>query len=115
MFSNNEDTDIDRFQESALFPGTPVAIVHESRDGAWAFVVSQRYRAWIERKHLAEGARDVVLDFAGKAPYRLVTGAKVRTVYTPDQPQASDVLLDMGTRLPLADVPPNEVVNGQHP
>jgi cell wall-associated NlpC family hydrolase len=115
VFSNNEDTDIDRFQESALFPGTPVAIVHESRDGQWAFVVSSRYRAWIERKYLAEGARDVVLGFADRAPYRLVTGAKVRTVYTPELPQASDVLLDMGTRLPLADVPPNEGVNGQHP
>lgn len=115
VFSNNEDTDIDRFQESALFPGVPVAIVHESRDGQWAFVVSQRYRAWVERKHLAEGARDVVLGFADAAPYRLVTGAKVRTTYTPNLPQASDVLLDMGTRLPLADVPPDQIVNGQHP
>jgi len=114
-FTHNDDTDIDRFQESALFPGTPVAIVHESRDKAWAFVVSPRYRAWIETKYLAEGPRDTVLDYARKSPVRLVTGARVRTVYTPEAPAVSDVPLDMGTRLPLADVPPNVPVNGQHP
>src|SRR5690606_5155347 len=30
VFSSAGDTDIDRFQESALFPGDPVAIVHQS-------------------------------------------------------------------------------------
>src|SRR3546814_4181817 len=29
VFSSDDDTDIDRFQESALFPGTPVAIRSE--------------------------------------------------------------------------------------
>ena len=115
VFSNDEDTDIDRFQESAMFPGTPVAIVHESRDGQWAFVVSPRYRAWVERKSLAEGARETVLDFAGRAPYRVVTGARVRTVYTPELPRASEVALDMGVRLPRAEVAPDTPVNGQHP
>ncbi|BCT93241.1 hypothetical protein LYSHEL_22640 [Lysobacter helvus] len=114
-FTSDDDTDIDRFQESGVFPGTPVAIVHTSRDGQWAFVVSQRYRAWIERKFLATGPRDNVLAYATKSPYRLVTGAKIRTVYTPELPKASEVLLEMGTRLPLADAKPDVPVNGQHP
>jgi cell wall-associated NlpC family hydrolase len=115
VFSTQDDTDIDRFQESALFPGTPVAIVHESRDRKWAFVVSPRYRAWIARRFLAEGPRATVLDYARKTPYRLVTGAKVYTVHTPEMPAVSDLLLDMGTRVPLANVPPDAPVNGQHP
>ena len=114
-FTSNDDTDIDRFQESALFPGTPVAIVHTSRDDKWAFVVSPRYRAWVERRHLAEGARETVLDYVRKSPSRIVTGAKVRTVFTPEAPAVSDLSIDMGTRLPLADVPPDVPVNGQHP
>ncbi|MFL6619144.1 MAG: SH3 domain-containing protein, partial [Povalibacter sp.] len=40
VFSSTGDTDIDRFQESAVFPGTPVVIAHASRDGRWLFVVS---------------------------------------------------------------------------
>ena len=31
---------VDRFQETALFPGMPVVIAHQSRDGLWWFVVS---------------------------------------------------------------------------
>ena len=114
VFDEAGDTDIDRFQESALFPGTPVAIAHRSRDGDWWFVVSPRYAAWVEKRFIAEGARDVVLAHAGKAPYRVVTGAKVRTVFTREQPQLSELQLDMGVRLPLADLPADAAVNGQH-
>jgi hypothetical protein len=115
VFSEQGDTDIDRFQESALFPGTPVAIAHQSGDGDWLFVVSPRYAAWIEKRFVAEGAKDAVFDHLDKAPYRIVTGAKVETVFTREQPQLSELQLDMSARVPLASVPGNAAVNGQHP
>src|SRR3546814_2552222 len=79
VFSSDDDTDIDRFQESALFPGTPVAIVHESGDKKWWFVVGERYAAWIEKQYVAEGSKTQVFGYARKVPYLVVTGAKVRT------------------------------------
>jgi hypothetical protein len=116
VFSTRGDTDIDRFQESALFPGTPVAIAHRSRDGKWLWVVSPRYKAWVSAQDIAEGSREQVLGYADKAPpYRVVLGAKVSTVFTREQPQLSELQLDMGVRVPLADVPPAMPVNGQHP
>jgi cell wall-associated NlpC family hydrolase len=115
VFSSDDDADIDRFQESALFPGTPVAIVHASQDGKWLFVVSPRYAAWVEARLVAEGERADVLAHAAKSPYRVVTGAKPRTVFTREQPQLSELQLDMGTRVPLADAAPDKTVNGQHP
>jgi cell wall-associated NlpC family hydrolase len=115
VFSSDDDADIDRFQESALFPGTPVAIVHRSSDGQWLFVVSPRYAAWIDAQSVAEGTKDAVFAHIDMAPYRIVTGAKVRTVFTREQPQLSELQLDMGVRAPLADVPPDQPVNGQHP
>ena len=115
VFSTRGETDIDRFQESALFPGTPVAITHQSRDGKWLWVVSPRYRAWVSRQDIAEGSREQVLAYANKTPYRVVLGAKVSTVHTREQPQVSELQLDMGVRVPLADVPPALPVNGQHP
>ncbi|MGH8060929.1 MAG: SH3 domain-containing protein [Pseudoxanthomonas sp.] len=115
VFSARGDTDIDRFQESALFPGTPVAIAHQSRDGKWLWVVSPRYKAWVARQDIAEGSREQVFAYADKAPYRIVLGAKVSTVYTREQPQLSELQLDMGVRVPLADAPPATPVNGQHP
>lgn len=112
-FSSNDDTDIDRFQESALFPGDAVVIAHASADGDWLFVVSARYAAWVRADSIAEGARTDVLAYAQRTPYRIITGAKPRTVYTPEQPAISELQLDMGTRVPLAQVAPGAVLQGQ--
>lgn len=116
VFSSKDDTDIDRFQESALFPGTPVVIAHTSADGAWYFVVSPLYAAWIERRHVGEGAREMVFGYGAGPSALVVTGATARTVYNPEEPGLSALQLDMGVRVPvLADWPADKPVNGQHP
>jgi hypothetical protein len=115
-YDSADDHDIDRFQESALFPGTPVVIAHESRDGNWWFIVSPLYAAWVEKRFVAEGPAEAVFGYTHKAPYLVVTGAKVKTVYTPERPEVSELQLDMGVRVPvLADWPAGKPVNGQHP
>ena len=114
VFTAPDDTDIDRFQETALFPGTPVAIVHVSRDRKWWFVVSPLYTGWIEKPAVAEGSRDDVFGYVQRAPTLLVTGATARTAYVPSNPALSELQLDMGTRVPrLTDSPPTAVINGQ--
>ena len=115
VFNRQGETDIDRFQESALFPGDPVAIVHASADGTWLFVVSARYAAWVAADAIAEGDRATVLGYATRAPHRIVTGAKPRTVFTREEPRLSELQLDMGVRIPLANVAQDKPVNGQHP
>ncbi len=115
VFDSVGDTDIDRFQETALFPGTAVVIAHGSGDGEWWFVLSPRYAAWVRKQAIAEGTKDAVFGYVDKKPFRLVTGAKVRTVFTPEAPRVSDFQLDMGVRAPLALSPVDQPVNGQHP
>lgn len=115
VFSRADDIDIDRFQESALFPGTPVAVLHGSRDGAWRFVASTTYRAWIRADALALGTRDEVLGYATRTPFRIVTGATAHTAFTRHAPQVSRLQLDMGVRVPLRDWPHDAPVHGQHP
>jgi len=113
-FSSKGDTDIDRFQESAEFPGTPVVIVHASADGKWLFVVSERYAAWTEKDNVAEGDAQTIFAHAGRTPYRVITGGTVHTVFTREVPPVSELQLDMGTRIPLrTDLPPDQPVNGQ--
>lgn len=114
VFRTVGDTDIDRWQESALFPGDPVAVMHASADRQWSFVLSPRYAAWVESKHLAFGTRQKVLGYARRTPARVVTGSHARTAYAPGRPAVSRVLFDMGVRLPLA-APTTGPVNGQHP
>lgn len=115
VFSTQGETDIDRFQESALFPGTPVAILHESKDGQWLWITSPNYQAWVSKQDITVGTRAEVLAYAEKAPYRIVTGARISTVFTREQPALSELQLDMGVRVPLAAVASDAPVNGQHP
>ena len=99
-----------------MFPGTPVVLAHASRDRQWWFVVSPRYAAWVEKKYVAEGSAAQVSGYVDKTPYRIVTGATVGTVVTPEQPALSQLQLDMGVRVPvLTDWPADKPVNGQHP
>jgi len=114
VFSRQGDTDIDRFQESALFPGTPVAVSHRSRDGKWLWVASPNYKAWVLADDIVTGAKSAVFGHAEKTPYRIVLGAKVSTVFTREQPQLSELQLDMGVPVPLASVASDALVNGQH-
>jgi cell wall-associated NlpC family hydrolase len=105
--------DIDLFQESAFFPGTPVAAVHTTSDGRWCFVIGPTYDAWVEADHVAFGPRETVLDYAARAS-RTVTGSQVKTAFTPDCPAVSEVVLDMGSVLPeRRSWPIEEAVNGQ--
>ena len=57
-----------------------------------------------------------MLAYTRKSPYLVVTGATVKTVFTPERPEVSELQLDMGVRVPvLADWPQAKPVNGQHP
>ena len=114
VFSSQGDTDIDRFQESALFPGDAVAVLHESADGKWVFVSSERYAAWMEKRFVGIGDAAQVLGYGSTGPYRVITGATARTVHTPEEPRVSDLQLEMGVRVPvLSDWPAMTPVNGQ--
>lgn len=116
VFTSVDDQDIDRFQETAEFPGTPVVIEHQSRDGQWLFVQSPRYAAWTRRENVAEGSPGQVFGYAARSPQRVVTGASVSTVYTREQPAVSQLRLDMGVAVPVrVDQPADQPVNGQSP
>ena len=114
VFNSAGDTDIDRWQESALFPGDAVVVLHESADGNWYFVASERYQAWVEKKHIGLGDAATVFGYGQGKDYRIVTGATARTVHTPEEPRVSNLQLDMGVKVPvLADWPAADTVNGQ--
>ncbi len=113
-FSAIADTDIDRFQESALFPGAPVAVLHQSRDSKWLFVQSELYAAWVKADAVAMASRETVLAYSNKTPRLVITGADVRTAFSPNAPEVSGLALDMGISVPVRkDWPSTMPVNGQ--
>ena len=117
LFSHDAgDRDIERFQESVLFPGDAVAVLHESTDGKWALIQSYNYIAWAPLEDIAIGSRTQVFGYADTDKFLVITGDKVATVYNPEAPGVSELQLDMGIKLPLSR--PKELQNnlyGQNP
>jgi len=114
VYSSVKERDIDRFQESALFPGDALLVLHQSRDQAWCYISSQTYCAWVAKEAIALGSREQVLGYAQHMPARVITGSLVHTAYTPQLPAVSKLQLDMGVRIPLyANWPQDKPVNGQ--
>lgn len=93
----------DRLVNTDFRPYEPLAVVHESRDGAWLYCLVDGCGGWIEREHVALcPTRD---DWeARQSPKRLlvVTGPSITLGDDPYDKELSGARLPMGTRLELA-------------
>ena len=101
VFNQQMDLDLDRFQETAVFPGEAVAILHQSADCHWLLVQNYNYLAWVPSDGIAIGDKQQIQKFIDSTDFLLITGAKVMTNHVPTEPGVSQVQLDMGVKLPL--------------
>lgn len=116
IFNEAMSLDLNRLQETAVFVGEPVAVLHQSADNRWLLVQNYHYTGWVNASALALAERAQVLAYAAREPFLVVTGAQVHTNYVPEQAAISELPLDMGVRLPLisaTDVGHN--IHGQNP
>ena len=101
VFKTDNDINLDRFQETALFPAQAVTIYHQSLDGQWYFVSSYNYSAWVAKKDVAIADKEVVLNYRQSESFLVVTGDRVFTSSNPYNSNISEQPLEMGVRLPL--------------
>jgi cell wall-associated NlpC family hydrolase len=116
VFNQQMDTDLDRFQETGVFPGDALVVLHESADEKWYLVQHYHYLAWLPKTAVVIGNRNEILEYRDAQSFIVVTGSKVTTNYVSNHPGVSEVQLDMGIRLPL--VPPTNMgdqIHGQNP
>lgn len=116
VFKHPQGGDLDRFQETGVFPGQRVALLHESADGNWWFALNYHYAAWLPKSAVAVGDKKAIESWLNRGPRLTVTGAQVRANYNPVDPRTSELLLEMGVSLPLLGA--GEVghdVHGQNP
>src|SRR5215470_556323 len=78
--------------QSTVYPGTPVAIVHTSQDGRWAFIRSTHFDGWMKAEALAWTTRER----AGAYP-----GSRFLVVTAPSVRSTSRAELVMGTTVPM--------------
>ncbi|MDQ7050029.1 MAG: SH3 domain-containing protein [Enterobacterales bacterium] len=57
VFKTPTEINLDRFQETALFPAEVVVVLHYSLNGQWAFVTSYNYSAWVPIDSIALGKK----------------------------------------------------------
>ncbi len=115
VFKTADDINLDRFQETALFPGEAVAILHYSLDGQWAFASSYNYSAWVAIDKIALGEKETIFNYLSAANFLVITGDKVFTSFNPYQKSVSERQLDMGVKLrltPKQDIP--ATIGGQN-
>ncbi len=80
------DADFDELQNSSLGPGTPVAVLHASRDGKWQYVSSAVSEGWVEDAKLAFCGREEIKDPDSSGVFAVVTAAR------------ADIYLDAGLK-----------------
>ena len=76
--SSPGDGEFDLFQETALDPAEPVAILHQSADARWYFVQAYNYRGWVAAEQVALAAsRQEWLSFLPSRDFLVVTGSRL--------------------------------------
>ena len=84
VLNSGLDQDLDRFQESGMFPGEAVAVLHQSADKKWLLVRAYNYLAWAPAEDIAFADADKIKAYREQDNFLVITGAKVNTAYVPN-------------------------------
>ena len=98
------DSFIDNLQASSLDPGTPLVILHRSKDGAWLYAVSELVSGWVPCDSVAFASQDVFLA-RYHASARLVVTAGKADLYADEKLAHFLGCVHMGTLLVQANRP----------
>ncbi|SFV61332.1 Putative lipoprotein [hydrothermal vent metagenome] len=90
----------DRNQNAALDIGTPLAVLHMSRDKRWYFVLSPTSYGWVEAKSIAISTRREMLQISKSKNFIVATSSK-NALYVDNRYYD---FVRMGVRLPLLDI-----------
>ena len=85
-------SNFDQIQETELVINTPVRILHQSKDGAWYFVISPIYYGWVLRDDVAIARDSDWQYFINNKSFITVTDSSIKL---------EGQILDMGVTLPL--------------
>lgn len=75
LYAEQGDIDFDELQNNALDIGTPVAVLHQTRDGRWLYVLGPSSDGWLRSERVALCSRGDLRDFTA-GDFVTVTQAK---------------------------------------
>ncbi len=108
MYTDSHDLEFDRLQNSGLDLGTVLAVLHDSADGRWQYVLSPLSAGWVEAQKVAGCSRDQARAFDRPDSFVVVTGAKA-DIYLDSRLTRYQDHARMGTRLGMSGFADNVV------
>lgn len=113
VFEKTSDRYYDAMIFSECMPYLPVAVLHESSDGEYLYVVFDSYAAWV-RKDAVALCKDINDWKQRQNPdqWLVVTGREIRLGNDPYSSKTSNLVLPMGTKMEL--VPADKAPKSTH-
>ena len=110
--------DFDLFQLTVLPVGSPVAILHQSKNGKWYYIQSMIYKGWVKSEQIALAKnKKEVFDYANSDKFLMVAESRIETEPNPFIKQISNILFQMGDKIPLIEfdeIPESIPMNNLH-
>jgi hypothetical protein len=100
LYLARSNQDFDRLQVSVLDAGTPLAILHTSRDGRWYYVTAPHGEGWVESDAVSLCPFPSLRDYLARPEFIVVTAVKADIFLDPKLTSYKD-RIRMGMRLPL--------------
>ncbi len=104
------DLDFDKLQNSSLDIGTPLVILHESKDSLWAYAYSPTSSGWVKKDCVAFCDFSYFKAFLEKTPFIVVINAKADIFLDPGLTQYLDYVR-MGAKFPIMGEPSAETIS----
>jgi hypothetical protein len=106
LYSDPSEVDFDSLQNNALEMGTPLLILHWSRDMKWAYVRSSLSAGWVESQHIARCSSEAIEEFIHSE--RIVVALRPKVdIYRNPALTYSEEYIQMGVCLPLIEAQEN--------
>jgi len=105
VFYKNSNLYYDELAQSDLLPFMPVAVLHESKDANWYYVITYGYGGWVRKENIALcKTKEEWLKRSHPDDFLVVTGKEIRIPTDPYTEQLSDIIVPMGTILPVVNL-----------
>ncbi len=101
LYAKSRDLEFDELQNSDLDVGTPLCILHTSRDGRWHWVISNISSGWVKAQNVALGSLGQIRSFVSSRFFVVIIKSKADIFLDSRLTQHYDYVR-MGTGFPLA-------------
>lgn len=102
LYAKPFDIDFDEIQNSSLDVGTPVVVLHQSKDGQWLYTVSSESAGWVQVSNVGLCSREQLKTFSNPQSFVVVTKSKADIFLDQNLKEFYDYAR-MGTRFLMED------------